>query len=103
MINIREFDISEYLDSDEMIAGYLDAVLEESDIDTFLHALSYVAKAKGMAQIAREAGIGRESLYKSLREGSKLRYETMQKILSALGVRIAIAPKQPAQPEPEAA
>jgi len=97
MTNISKLDISEYLDSDEMIAGVLAAVLEESDdVDTFLHALSHVAKAKGMAQIAKDSGLSRESLYKSLREGSHPRYETIQKILSALGVTLTVTAKNSA-------
>jgi len=93
MTNIRDFDISDYLDSEERIAGYLSAVLEEEDPQTFIAALAHVAKARGMTQIAKDSGLGRESLYKALREGSKLRYETVQKILSALGVQLTVTQK----------
>jgi len=93
MTNIRDFDIADYLDSEERIAGYLSAILEEEDPQLFITALSHVAKARGMTQIAKDSGLGRESLYKALREGSKLRYETVQKILSALGVQLTITPK----------
>jgi len=93
MTNIKDFDIADYLDSEERIAGYLAAVLEEEDPQAFIAALSYVAKARGMTQIAKDSGLGRESLYKALREGSKLRYETVQKILSALGVQLTVTQK----------
>jgi len=93
MTNIKDFDIADYLDSEERIAGYLAAVLEEEDPQTFIAALSHVAKARGMTQIAKDSGLGRESLYKALREGSKLRYETVQKILSALGVQLTVTQK----------
>jgi len=93
MTNIRDFDVSDYLDSDERIAGFLTAVLEEDDPQIFIAALAHVAKARGMTQIAKDSGLGRESLYKALREGSKLRYETVQKILSALGVQLTVTHK----------
>jgi len=96
MTNITDFDISDYLDSEEMIAGFLAAVLEEGNTEDFLRALSHVAKARGMTQIAKDSGLGRESLYKALREGSKLRYETVQKILSALGVQLTVTHKKAA-------
>lgn len=89
MIKTTPFDAAEYLDSDEMIAEYLTAVLEEEDSNLFVAALGDIAKARGMAQIAAETGLSRESLYKSLRSGSKVRYETVQKILKALNVKLS--------------
>jgi probable addiction module antidote protein len=84
------FDASEYLDSEEMMTEYLNAVLEEEDPNLFVAALGDIAKARGMAQIAKDTGLSRESLYKSLRSGSKLRYETVQKILKALNVKLSV-------------
>lgn len=96
MIKTTPFDASEYLDSDEMMAEYLSLALEDENPEVFISALGNVAKAKGMAQIAKDSGLGRESLYKALRSGSKLRYETVQKILKALGVKLVAGSSEPA-------
>lgn len=87
------FDASEFLDSEEAIAEYLAAALADPDLDLFVAALGDVAKARGMTQIAREAGLGRESLYKALTPGSKLRYETIRKVMDVLGVKLTVAPQ----------
>jgi probable addiction module antidote protein len=86
------FDASEFIDDEETIAEYLAAALEDEDPDVFVAALGDVAKARGMAGIATSAGIGRESLYKSLRPGSKLRYETIRKIVGTMGLKLTIEP-----------
>ena len=86
------FDPSAYLDSDEMIAQYLAAAVEEGDPELFLAALGDVAKARGMAQIAKDAGLGRESLYKALSPGAHPRFETINAVLQALGVKFTITP-----------
>ncbi|TXM75669.1 putative addiction module antidote protein [Methylobacterium sp. WL103] len=85
------FDASEFLDDEEAIAEYLAAALADPDPDLFVAALGDVAKARGMTQIAREAGVGRESLYKALTPGSKLRYETIRKVMDVLGVKLTVA------------
>jgi probable addiction module antidote protein len=90
MTSFAKFDASEFLDNDEVIAHYLAAALEEGDPDLFIAALGDVTKARGMTEVALATGLGRESLYKSLKSGSKLRYETVQKILGALGVRLTV-------------
>ena len=87
-----EFDPSEYLDSDEMIVEYLSAALSENDPDLLLAAISTVARSKGMTELARSSGLGRESLFKTLSPGSKPRFETVVRILRALGVRFSIEP-----------
>lgn len=92
MIKTTPFDVADYLDSEEMIAEYLAAILDEGDPDLFIRALGDVARARGMTQIAKETGLGRESLYKALRSGSNLRYDTVQKVLKALGVRLTTEP-----------
>jgi probable addiction module antidote protein len=89
------FDASEYLDSDEAIAEYLTATLEDGNPDVFLAALGDVAKARGMSQIAEAAGLGRESLYKALSEGAHPRYETINAVLHALGVKFTVVSGQP--------
>jgi probable addiction module antidote protein len=93
MNSFTKFDIADYLDSDEMIAEFLGAAMEDENPDVFIAALGYVAKAKGMTEIARESGLGRESLYKALKEGSKPRYDTVLKVLSALGVKLTVVGK----------
>ena len=82
-----KFDPVRYLTDDAAIAEYLDAALEEDDPDIFLLALSDVARARGMANVARETGLGRESLYKTLAPGAKPRFDTIVKVARALGVR----------------
>jgi probable addiction module antidote protein len=90
MNTFTTFDVADYLDSDEMIAEFLAAAIEDENPEVFIAALGHVAKAKGMSEIARETGLGRESLYKALKEGAKPRYETVAKVLSALGVRLTV-------------
>ena len=85
------FDASEFLDSEEVTVEYLAAALADPSPELFVAALGDVAKARGMAQIAREAGVGRESLYTALTPGSKLHYEIVRKIMAALGVALTVA------------
>jgi probable addiction module antidote protein len=87
-IKITNLDVSEYLDSEESIASYLSSIIEEGDPQLLLAAISDVAKARGMAKIASDSGLGRESLYKALKPDSKPRFETILKILNSLGVKI---------------
>lgn len=86
------FDAARYLDSDEAIAEYMSVVLEADDPDLLLLALGDVARAKGMAQVAKDAGLGRESLYKALAPGAKPRFETVMKVARALGVKFTAQP-----------
>ena len=90
MRKLTKFDAADYLDSDEAIAEYLTAALEDSNPDVFLAAVSDVAKARGMATIAKESGLGRDSLYKALAPGAKPRYETILKVLHGLGVKVSV-------------
>jgi probable addiction module antidote protein len=92
--DFKVFDAAEYLDNDEVIAEYLTAAAEDLNPDVFLAALGDVAKAKGMAQIAKDAGLGRESLYKALASGAQPRFETVQAVLKALGVKLAVVAKE---------
>jgi probable addiction module antidote protein len=89
------FDVADYLDNDGVIAEYLSAAVEDPNPDVFLAALGDVAKARGMAQIARDSGLGRESLYKALSTGAHPRYETISAVLRALGVKFAVISDQP--------
>lgn len=89
-IKLAAFDASEFLDDEEVIAEYLAVALEDSNPDVFLRAVANVAKARGVSEVAKAAGLGRESLYKALAPGAKVRYETVRKVLDSLGVRLTI-------------
>ena len=91
-IKLIAFDAARYLEDDEAIAEYITAILETNDPDLLLLALSDVARAKGMAQVAKDAGVGRESLYKALTPGAKPRFETVMKVARALGVKFTAQP-----------
>jgi probable addiction module antidote protein len=82
------FDLTEHLDSEESVAAYLTAVLEENDPSELAHALGMVARARGMSQVARDAGMAREALYKALRPGAQPRFDTVQRVCKALGVKL---------------
>lgn len=74
-IKLLPFDASRYLDNDKAIAEYVTAVLEADDPDLLLAALADVARTKGMSQVAKDAGLGRESLYRALAPGAKPRFD----------------------------
>jgi probable addiction module antidote protein len=88
---LSAFDAAEFLDNEEMIAEYLNAAMKETDPNVFLGALSDVARAKGIARIAEKSGLGRESLYKALKPGASPRFETIRKVIDALGVETKFA------------
>lgn len=92
MVKTATFDAADYLNDEETIAEYLTAALEDPNPDVFLTAVRDVARARGMAQLAKDAGLGRESLYKALKPGAKPRYDTVLKLLHALGVKISATP-----------
>ena len=87
-----KFDIADYLDSNEMIAEYLNAVLEEGDDADVVAAIGHIAKAIGMTKIAEETGMSRPSLNKALSEGAKPQFSTIMKVLKAVGRQIHINP-----------
>jgi probable addiction module antidote protein len=89
---LPEFDITEHLNSDQAIADYLTLVLEENDPSELAHALGVVARARGMTQIAQSAGLAREALYKALRPGAQPRFDTVQRVCAALGVKLTVTP-----------
>jgi probable addiction module antidote protein len=88
--SFKPLDRAAYLDNDEVIAEYLSAAAEDPNPQVFLAALGDVAKARGLAQIAKNAGLGRESLYKTLSVGARPRFETINSVLHALGVKFAV-------------
>jgi probable addiction module antidote protein len=95
MTRFTPFDAADYLDNEETIAAYLSATLEEDDPEMFLVAIKTVARARGMTQLAKDTGMGRESLYKALAPGAKPRYDTILKVLRALGVTLHAKPTPP--------
>jgi len=94
MAKVSEFDPSEFLDNEEVIAEYLTAALEDENPDVFLAAVGNVAKARGMSAIAQSTGLGRESLYKAMVPGAKPRYDTVLKVLRSLGVKVTVSVAQ---------
>lgn len=92
MAKFSTFDAADYLDNEDTIAEYITAALDDPNPDVFLAAVRDVARARGMAQLAKDAGLGRESLYKALTPGAKPRYDTMLKLLHALGVKLSATP-----------
>jgi len=86
------FDAAPYLDSDEAIAAYLTDILQANDAGLLSAALGDIARARGMTDIAKAAGITREALYKALRPGSAPRFDTVNRVCTALGVRLVVQP-----------
>ena len=87
-IKTTRWDSAEHLQTEEDIAAYLNAVLEENDPALVTHALGVIARAKGMSQIARETGLGRESLYKALSPEGNPEFATVLKVVKALGLQL---------------
>ena len=87
-----KFDIADYLDNNEMIAEYLNTVLEEGNDSDVITAIGHIAKSIGMTKIAEETGLSRPSLYKALSNGAKPQFETIMKVLKAIGGQIKIDP-----------
>lgn len=85
---LPDFDAAPYLDSEEAIAAYLTDILGANDAGLLAAALGDIARAHGMTDIAKAAGITREALYKALRPGSEPRFETVSRVCTALGVRL---------------
>ena len=84
----RLYDAAEYLKTPEDMADYLEAALEDGDPRVIVHALGNIARARGMSQIAREAGLGRESLYKALSPDGNPEFATVLKVVRALGIKL---------------
>ena len=82
------WDASDYLEMDEDMAAYLEAALEEGDAALFAAALGDIARAKGMTEVARETGLGRESLYKALSPDGNPEFATILKVVRSLGLSL---------------
>ena len=90
---LRKWDSAEHLKTDEDMALYLEACLEEAGDDAafIAKALGTIARAKGMSQLARETGLGRESLYKALSGEGNPSFATIHKVMRALGIKLHAA------------
>ena len=86
--DLPEFDATPYLDGETAIAAYLTDILAANDAALLAAALGDIARARGMGEIAKSAGITREALYKALRAGSAPRFDTINRVCAALGVRL---------------
>lgn len=93
----RPYDPAEFLDDDETIAAFIDAALEEDDAAGIAHALGVVARARGMTQVARDAGVARESLYKTLSADGNPGLDTLLRVMKALRLKLSVSPATPAE------
>lgn len=91
-LGLEDFDAAEYLTSDEAVAAYLTDILDANDAGLLAVAIGNIARARGMTEIAKAAGMSREGLYKALRPNSQPRLETITRVLTALGIRLIAAP-----------
>jgi probable addiction module antidote protein len=93
-VKTSTYDVAEHLRTPEEVAAYLDAWFEEAsdDVSGIARALGDIARAKGMSQVAKEAGLSRESLYRALSEGGNPSFATVLKVARALGVRLHAQP-----------
>jgi probable addiction module antidote protein len=89
--DLSKFDVVDYLRSEKDIAAYLSAVLEDGDPALFVAAIGDIAKAKGMSEIAKKSGVTRESLYRALKIEARPRFETVAKVVHALGMRLTVS------------
>ena len=90
--SVTALDLSDFLESEAVISDYLSEIIEENDPNLLIKAIGHIAKARGMSKIAKDSGLGRESLYKALSEDSHPRFDTILKVLNAMNIKIAFAP-----------
>lgn len=89
---VRTYDVAEYLETEEDMTAYLQAALEEGNPSLIVHALGNIARARGMSKIARQTGLGRESLYKALSPDGNPEFATVLKVVQALGLKLNAEP-----------
>ena len=94
----KVWDASEHLNSEDVIFAYMNAAMEDGDPALFTAALGDVARARGMTEIARKAGVSRESLYRALSNEGNPEFATILKVMNAMGLRMSVAPAEPALP-----
>jgi probable addiction module antidote protein len=88
LAELADFDAAPYLDSEEAIAAYLTDILAANDPALLAAALGDIARARGMSEIAKASGITREALYKALRSDAQPRFDTVNRVCAALGVKL---------------
>lgn len=96
-LKTTKFDAADYLTDIKSVAAYLNDALENGSPEELITALGTVARAKGMSQIARDAGLGRESLYKALNGTSRPEFATVSKVITSLGLKVAVVPDRAAK------
>ena len=89
-MQLKKFDVVDFLDSDEALIEYLNVALEANDPKYFTKALGNVARAKGMSSISEDTGLGRQSLYRALSGEGNPRIDTLFKVLESLDIRLAV-------------
>jgi len=92
-LGIRDFDVADYLDSAERIAFFLQDIIDSGDPALIARGLGAVARSKGMTEVAKAAGVSREHLYRALSSEGNPELGTVIKVLDALGLKLAVAPK----------
>jgi probable addiction module antidote protein len=92
IVKTKPYDSADYLQSEDAVAAYLEEFLEDDDPTMLLEALGTVARARGMSEVAKKAGLTRNSLYKSLNPNGNPELSTFLKVLRAMGLQIAIKP-----------
>jgi len=90
--DLPEFDMAQLLKTEDDIAAYITMVIEEGDASELAHALGVAARARGMSEVARATGLSREALYKALRPNAKPRFDTVNRVCTALGVQLVARP-----------
>ncbi|MET3667999.1 addiction module antidote protein [Caulobacter sp. 1776] len=102
-LQLRPFDPANYIETDTEITVFLTDALESGHAGVILDALSVVARVKGMTEVAEKAGLGRESLYKALKDGASPRFDTVLRVIQALGLKLAVAKVSETDEDSEAA
>ncbi len=98
-VKTRPFDPAAYLDTPEAIATYMTEALDSNDPGFIADALGVIARARGMTQVAREAGLSRESLYRTLSPEGNPELGTLLRVLTVLGLQLTVRPTQPRAPQ----
>lgn len=96
-IETNKWDIVDHLDSDEKIALFLEAVFEDGDPAVIAGAIGEVARARGMSQVAKDAGLSRENLYRALSDGGNPEFATILKVIRAIGYDLTVVPHTAAE------
>lgn len=92
--DLPDFDMARQLKTEEDIAAYVTMAIEDGDASELAHALGIAAKARGMSEIAKATGMTREALYKALKPNAKPRFDTINRVCAALGVRLVAQPSE---------